>query len=124
VLNKKTVLILAICWTIIITILSLVTIGNVGGSISIPNKDKIVHFIFYFTFVVLWIYYKQNNQYNTKISVIIVLIAIGYGAIMEIFQGIFTTTRCPDFIDFLANSSGAIVGMFAIKKYLTNKKSI
>lgn len=121
-LNKKLVFILAITWTVIITYLSLATIdSSIGSAIKIPHKDKIVHFIFYFIFVFLWTISLSSSPYKSKVGIVILLIAIVYGILMEVFQGLLTIDRTPDSNDVIANSSGAIVGWFVAKKYLQNK---
>jgi VanZ family protein len=123
VLNKNTYLWLALLWTCIITVLSLVTIGNVGTSIPIPNKDKYVHFTFYFVFVVVWSLFAKQTKITKKIQWIVLSSAIGYGVLMEVCQGVFTTTRTPDIMDVLANIIGALSGLLFItmifKKYKT-----
>lgn len=100
----------------LITFLSLVKIGKIGGSIPIPNKDKIGHFIFYFGFVILWILFFETKKANTKFRVYIVFIAIIYGILMEFFQAVLTTNRTPDVIDVLANSVGAFSGFLFFLK--------
>ena len=121
--KRKTYFVLAILWTSIVTILSLITIGDIGSSIPIPNKDKYVHFTFYFVFVVVWFLYAKRTKITKKIQWIVLLSAIGYGILMEICQGIFTKTRSPDVMDVIANSIGAITGLLFItmilKKYKT-----
>lgn len=121
-LNKKRLFIFAIIWTVVITYLSLATIDStIGSTIAIPNKDKIVHFLFYFMFVFLWTISLISNPYKTKIGLLILLVAIAYGILMEVFQGLLTIDRTPDSNDVIANSTGAIVGWFVAKKHLQNK---
>jgi VanZ family protein len=123
VLNKKTYFLLALLWTCIVTVLSLITIkSDIGSSIKIENKDKFVHFTFYFVFVVLWFLFAKDKSINKKTKLIVLFSAIGYGILMEICQGVFTTTRTPDILDVLANSLGAIVGLLFITA-LNNKKT-
>ncbi len=123
--NKKYTLLfcLALFWTIIVTFLSLGTIGDIGSSISIPNKDKYVHFTFYFIFVIVWFLFANRNNIANKVKWIVLFSAIGYGILMEICQGLFTLNRAPDLMDVLANSLGAITGLLfitmIIKKYKT-----
>ncbi len=122
-LNKKTYFLLALLWTCIVTVLSLITIkSDIGSSIKIENKDKFVHFTFYFVFVVLWFLFAKDKSINKKTKLIVLFSAIGYGILMEICQGIFTTTRTPDILDVLANSLGAIVGLLFVTA-LNNKKT-
>lgn len=121
-LKTNKIVYVAIFWTILITILSLITIGNIGESIAISGKDKYVHFSFYFVFTILWILFFKYKQFsNLKI---VLLIAIIYGILMEIFQGIFTTSRHPDIYDVVANSFGALVGYYlmTIKKPLNRQQ--
>lgn len=121
--NKNTYLWLALLWTCVVTVLSLVTIGNIGNSIPIPNKDKYVHFTFYFVFVVVWFLFAKRTNMTKKIKWIVLFSAIGYGILMEICQGIISTNRSPDIMDVFANSIGAITGLIFItiilKKYKT-----
>ena len=119
-LNKTTVLFFAITWTFIIAFLSLVTIGNFGSNIPIPNKDKVVHVVLYFVFVVLWSFYKNKTNYTKKTGSTILLFAIVYGILMEVTQ-YFTATRSPDFNDILANTFGAFLGLLFSNKIFSNK---
>ena len=120
-LKSNLFLAFAVLWTIVILFLSLATIGTIGESISVPFKDKYVHFTFYFVFTLLWntFFYYRNSNSNFKFKV--VLIAITLGVLLEIAQGIFTTTRTPDILDVLANSIGAIIGTVLISKIYKNK---
>ena len=122
-LNKSTLLFIAIAWTVLITFLSLVTVGSFGNNIPIPNKDKIVHVVFYFGFVVLWVLYKNKSNYTNKTGIAILFIAIGYGVLMELIQ-YFTATRSPDMYDVLANSSGAFLGLLFVNIIFLNKRQL
>lgn len=122
-LNKNTIFFFALIWTFIIAFLSLVTIGSFGSNIPIPNKDKVVHVVLYFGFVVLWSFYKNKSNYTKKTGITILFIAIVYGILMEMAQ-YFTATRSPDFIDVLANSFGAFLGLFLSNKIFLNKTQL
>ncbi len=102
----------------LITYLSLATLGNLGNKLQIPYKDKMVHFVFYFLFTLLWYLYKNPNYFIKKTAITITLFAITYGIIMELLQATLTTTRVADSIDVFANSLGAILGILALKWYL------
>lgn len=119
VLNKNILLFFALFWTFIVTYLSLATIDSqLGNEIQLTNKDKIVHFVFYFLFVILWSFYAdfRKNSFNPLPKIL--LIAILYGILMEVFQGVFTTHRTADVFDVFANSLGAFLGYISIKRYL------
>lgn len=110
-LNNKKIYI-ALGWTLIVTLLSLATLGSLGESVPVPYKDKIVHFLFYFVFVLLW-------YFATKTSLIkLFFIAVAYGVLMEILQS-FTKTRSADYTDAIANTLGALSAVL----YIKNKKS-
>jgi len=123
VLNTKTYLFFALIWTAIVTFLSLASLGNVGDSITIPGKDKYVHFTFYFVFVVFWNFVVKRKYNNLFTHILIVFFAIDYGIFMEICQGTFTAERTPDVLDILANSTGAITGFLAITFYYRKKRA-
>ncbi|WP_417354192.1 VanZ family protein [Flavobacterium sp.] len=84
----------------------------------IPHKDKIVHFTFYFVFVLLWNYTFKGRQ-NIKARFFIFIVAVFYGVIIELCQKLFTVTRSPDFTDALVNTCGALLG--TILFWLLNK---
>ena len=65
---------------------------------NFPNIDKVVHFAFYFVFVILWFRYlafKQKTDFKTKLT--LVFFAILFGIAIEIGQHLLTTTRQADF---------------------------
>ncbi|WP_298392878.1 VanZ family protein [Flavobacterium sp.] len=115
--NKKIFFLLAIVWTLVITLLSLATFTDVSSNIKVPFKDKFVHFTFYLLFVILWSLFFKETKYNFKI----LFAAIGYGIAMEICQKLFTTTRSADLLDVVANTAGAIVGMILMTTIVNNK---
>ena len=96
----------------------MVSLGGLGQSIPIANKDKYVHFIFYFCFTIFWLTYLQKRKYNIWNEILVLLFAIGYGILMEVLQGTLTTYRSPDVLDVVANSTGAMFGVLFIKGFL------
>ena len=117
-LSERNFLFFAIIWTLLITVASLVNFNNVP-KVAIPGNDKLVHFLFYLFFVVFWSFALHKNFYFKKYSFIIIVFAIVYGIIIEVLQGVLTSTRQADFYDVLANTAGAIVGsviLFVVKK--------
>ena len=110
-LSERNFLLLAIIWTVLITVASLVSSSAIP-KVNLLWNDKIVHFLFYFFFVVFWSFALHKNFYLKKYSFIIVVFAIVYGIIIEILQELLTTTREPDLYDVFANALGAIIGYF------------
>jgi VanZ family protein len=117
VLSQNKFLIVAILWTLLITFLSLNSLNNFDSPIKFANKDKFAHFVFYFVFVFVWILYSKQKLIYPKNGFNILIIAIMYGIIMEVFQGLFTTNRKADIFDVLANSAGALTSFFVLRKY-------
>lgn len=121
--NKLFLFFAAIFWTITIIVLSLIAINQDIDPLKIPNKDKIVHFMFYFIFVILWYSYFKNENFHKKYGLMVVVVAIIFGILIEICQATLTTSRQGDPMDVLANSTGAILGIiFSILWYKRRKK--
>lgn len=87
---------------------------GLSSRIPIPNKDKIVHFAFYFGFVFWW--NKALSIQHAKKLVLLLGVAVSYGVLMELLQYGFTTNRSADILDIIANSAGAIACYFWIKR--------
>ena len=120
-LNKKPTLFAAASWTLLVTVLSLISTGSFVSiaNINIAYKDKIVHFIFYFVMVILWLnYYNRTTTKNSYIKVLFMTIC--YGILIEICQGVFTANREADVFDAIVNAVGAFSG-FILFKALSNK---
>lgn len=100
---------LAIIWTVLITTASLVSFHSIP-SVKIAGSDKTVHFLFYLVFVILWGLSRKQTYFNCKYILFILTSAISYGIIIEVLQGVLTSTRQADFYDVLANTAGATVG--------------
>lgn len=115
-LSGRKFTVFAVIWTIVITVLSLVTIKETPSFVlQLPFKDKIVHFIFYFVFVILWCFSLLQIKNNLRFKIL--LTAVFYGIIIEVLQCVVTENRTADFYDVLANTLGAIVA-FIIFPYL------
>ncbi len=106
--------IFAVIWTLLIVYLCLDDAPNVPN-ISFPNKDKLVHFIFYFIFVFSWIKSKKNSTFDYLL--VILCLGLLLGILIEVLQENFTKNRTFDWFDILANSIGAFASFFLIKKF-------
>jgi len=80
---------------------------------TIPYTDKLVHAIMYaiLTFILLYDYSKYRTVKTIRPYKTLIILPILYGGLMEIMQGLLTTTRSADMFDFLANSIGVFIGL-------------
>lgn len=120
--NKNAIWI-AFLWTFLILYLSLKTTVN-APKFNFTNADKVVHFTFYFGFVILWYRYlvfRNNVLPNSKIA--LVFVSIIFGIAIEFAQKIMTTTRQADIWDVVANSTGTLVGIFVATQCFKENKS-
>jgi VanZ family protein len=123
-LNHKTYFVIAILWTCFVTTLSLMTISSENGkSIVFDFNDKYVHFAFYLVFVIVWFWTLIKTKFAKNAKNIASISAILYGILMEICQGVFTTTRTPDVYDVVANTLGAFTGITIINQVYKNIKT-
>lgn len=119
---KKKYLYIALFWTVLVTFLSLVNNIKSDIGLEIPYKDKIVHFVFYSVFTGIWgLFFLTFQKNKNKTLLLVFFFSIFYGIIMEICQGMFTTTREPDVYDVLANTLGSVFG-WCILCFLLRKK--
>ncbi len=123
-MHKPNYLILSITWTLIVTVLSLAKIEGLDTPINISNKDKVVHFVFYFLFYILWFFYFRAKTNSAHLLWIVLLVSFGYGLLMEALQGIIGTNRTPDLNDLYANTLGAFCALFVSVYFLLKKKQI
>ncbi|MEL1245703.1 VanZ family protein [Flavobacterium sp. DGU11] len=111
----------AIFWTLFITVACLVSNDNFGElqKIQMPNKDKVLHATFYFVFTILWSYGLRTLKISDvrKRRMWAFIIAVSYGIIMEICQGLFTEERTPDVVDAIANTTGSAIAVFVLWRY-------
>lgn len=93
-----------ICVFLVITILSLLPPAN---GIEIPTNDKVGHFLAYATLTLN--FSLLFNEFSKKHLILLVGIII-YGTAIEFLQG-FIPGRQPSFLDILANTGGAFIGL-------------
>ena len=118
-LSERNLFILVLFWTIANTITSLVNLNKIPR-INVLEKDKTVHFLFYFVLTLTWNFALQKKYKNWALKYIIVFVVIGYGIVIEVLQEVLTKTRQADLYDVIANSAGALVALIVIF-WLKNK---
>jgi len=90
--------------------------------VAIPNKDKVLHFVFYFGFTALWyLFFRKTYGNSSKIKLYVFLLAVSYGALIELCQLLSPTGRSADVADALANTVGSATAVLCIWLY---KKTI
>ncbi|MFD2908975.1 VanZ family protein [Flavobacterium ardleyense] len=112
-LSERNLFSLAVLWAIAITVASLVSLNGMPN-VEVPVNDKTVHFIFYFVFTLLWYFALKKKIKNRLLKFLIVGVAIIYGIIIEVLQGVLTQNRQADIYDALANSGGALLALLVI----------
>ncbi|WP_348636629.1 VanZ family protein [Mariniflexile litorale] len=88
--------------------------------------DKIFHFLAYTVLAFLW----YNTFFNTfrlerrKALLYAALFSIVFGIVIEVLQGVLTTSRSSDVYDVMANTMGVFLTVIIvfIKNLITIKK--
>lgn len=92
---------------------------------EIDIEDKIAHMgvfgILGFLMVYGSIRRKAKPILSRKHIFTLMLIGIAYGALTEIFQGLFFPSRFADLSDFIADAIGVVLGIVFAKKLLIKK---
>ncbi|TDN95603.1 hypothetical protein DET49_101202 [Salegentibacter sp. 24] len=120
-------LFVAIVYTVLLLVSSLVSLGKISvGSFS--PTDKLMHLTAYFGLVVLWKVYfilKNNPKVSFKNNLFkIAGLALGFGMLIEVLQGVFTSYREPDWYDILANAGGVILAVSIFLFFEKNLKRL
>ncbi len=94
----------------------------------VVGLDKVAHFLMYagFAFACIWGYRKQfisnGLTYKKKALLITLVISIAYGGLTELMQEFFIPLRTGDWLDFLADSAGALIGAMVFYLFFRHKK--
>jgi VanZ family protein len=104
----------AIGWGFFILYACLAPADNLDPGWNIEISDKLVHFVLYFSWVVL-LYFGSSRGYGRKLSRQKIGVywsaAVTIGVTIEYLQGWMGLGRSSDLYDAIANSAGAIVGV-------------
>lgn len=113
----------AILWTILIFVLC----STPGQYIPTTNWlellsfDKFVHASIFFVLTYLWLtYFFKSDKCSLSSVIIIVFLCVSYGGLLEIMQSKVFSNRSGDWLDFIANSFGCLMGLWFFNK----KKSL
>ena len=104
---KKYAFVITVVYSTLLAIASFIHMSGLP-EINYSNTDKIFHFIAYSALMWLWfqVFYLRFSFSVNKALIISAIIAIVFGIIIEILQGVITNTRVTDNNDILANSLG------------------
>ncbi len=121
---KYLIFFIALFWTGVVAYFCLVPSSDIPV-INIPNLDKCIHVFFHFVFTFVWFlfFYKQLKVDSLfKPLLISFLASFVFGVIIEMLQGLITTTRSADVLDGLANMAGSALAVLAV--VICNKYNI
>jgi VanZ family protein len=116
---KQLFFLAAILWTGIVLTLCLVQ-SNSLPAVKIANLDKYIHAFFHFVFTSLWFLFFISHKQKKNILMpllIAFMLSVFFGIVIEVLQGLYTTTRREDILDVAANVSGATLAVSTIVIY-------
>lgn len=96
-----------------IVLLSLLPVPDVRMTVEVPLMDKWAHMVMYGVLtLVIWLeYIKAHRQMRgLRLLLLAFLAPIAMGGVLELMQAYLTTCRSGEWLDFVANSIGAVVG--------------
>lgn len=118
---------LSLLGTIAVLILSLAPIGAPEIAQDVPLFDKWAHFIMYggLTVIIWWeLLRAQGRQVpSSRLTVQGLVCPVLWGGLMELCQANLTTYRSGEWLDFLANSIGVLLGCGIMLVYKARMKS-
>ncbi len=118
-LGHKYFFCVVLAYTGLIAWLSLAQL-KVPQAMHFDASDKIGHLVAYFFFVLIWFVFLwfAKWQYSFKKSILIaVCVGLVYGLLMEVLQSTLTNYRTADWLDMVANTTGALVAAVVLKLF-------
>jgi VanZ family protein len=106
--------ILAILWTLFIASSCLLPAAAFRSFSfnTLLELDKIIHFILYAVFILLWALAIRDLSVKQKIALL--LIGVTYGILIEVLQSTMALGRSYDIGDIVSNTVGCIIGVILI----------
>ncbi len=71
----------------------------------------------------LYLYIKNDYQFDKKWILFLLLSVLLYGIIIEILQGLLTISRSADIFDVAANLIGSLIGIYFFKSIKNKLKA-
>jgi VanZ family protein len=119
--KKTTIFSATVFYTIAVTVLSLVNLGNKLPKLNSGFDDKIAHFLLYAIFCLMWFFTFKSLDLKRSLFIALCL-SILFGMAIELIQGLNFIGRTSDAYDFMANVMGAM--SMAALIYTKNKVAI
>lgn len=110
---KKYALPLLLLYVLAITVLSLISIGNLPGGAP-EFSDKILHAGAYGVFTVLFHNYLTRRK-GLKHQILVLAIPMCYGTLIEFLQYFLNSERTFDPWDIVANGVGIVIAVVIIR---------
>ena len=104
--KKTTIFSATVFYTIAVTVLSLVNLGNKLPKLNSGFDDKIAHFLLYAIFCLMWFFTFKSLDLKRSLFIALCL-SILFGMAIELIQGLDFIGRTSDAYDFMANVMGA-----------------
>ena len=101
-----------IIYTISIGVLSLIRLTNVP-KLNTGFDDKIAHFLMYALLGFLWFISLATLKKKSSLGIAVIL-AIGFGTVIEILQSLVSSSRTTEILDIVANCLGVITMAFIV----------
>ena len=112
-------LLAAVLWTLIIFILCCTPGQYIPTTnwLELLSFDKFVHASIFFVLTCLWLISLLKINKLSNLSIILILLScMLYGGLLEIMQATVFSNRSGDWLDFIANSFGCLMGFWFFNK--------
>ena len=107
-----------------VIVLSLAPIPDVPQLAGVNLLDKWVHFVMYggLCLVIWWEYLRQHRRVEWPRAIVgAVVLPILLGGALELAQAYLTTCRSGEWLDFVADSVGAVLGFLVAGPFILKK---
>lgn len=95
-----------------VLVLSLAPIGQVEVAKDVPFADKWTHLVMYGGLCLVgWLeFWKHHRRLDSRQLCLAILAPVMLGGVLELLQAFVTTYRSGEWMDFLADSVGVLLG--------------
>ena len=108
---------LTLCVTLLVIFLSLYPFGHIELAADVPLADKWTHMVMYAALALVagW-EYRRCHAHPSLGGLLLVafLLPVALGGLLELVQNYCTTYRSGEWLDFVADAIGALVGVVVI----------